>query len=303
MENAMMDSILEIYPSNSKSWCKNNGFICPCILGKGSEGIVYKVKLNEIDVAVKMTYEDNEEEGELMKKLHHPNIVNVLHGPTHIRDRVCTVLDYCEKSLKDKIEASTTINWPLHKRLDVLIHVAIGMQYLVEKKIYHRDLKPANVLLKGTEEVVKIADFGFHSDGQLYPERKFTANVGTPLYAAPEVMYNTEYNPILTDIYSFGILMWSVLSGLEPYKKELEDQTVDPLELCSKICNDAFRPNPQDVTKVWKTDAMIIVPITMIIVPIIEIMEKCWKQDPFLRYQSFEDVKSQLLTQYEVSVF
>lgn len=275
-------------------------------VGSGNDGTVYKVPVMNHEhcpfVAVKIT--DSTEEGNLMKRLEHPNIVNVLYGPTPINGRVYTALDYCEQSLKDKITkyGSDTNHWPLHKRLDVLIQIATGMQYLVNQGIAHRDLKPDNVLLatRENQEVAKIADFGLSTTYYNTPQRKYTANIGTPVYMAPEVVVGTDdsdddsdviYNPVLIDIYSFGILMWSVLSGLKPYKKEVIDKQLTLLELFDNIINHTFRPNATDVHTVWNRDDAF---DATIIVPIIEIMKKCWEREPRDRYQSFDNVKSEL---------
>ena len=281
------------------------------ILGSGAEGIVYKVCVDDSFVAVKTAVikQDAHEtlrvyaaqkEGIFMKTLKHPNIVNVLYGPTYIHGMVCTALEYCEKSLEDKIKTSNTTNWPLILRLDVLIQIATGMQYLVNHGIAHRDLKPANVLLatQGAREVVKIADFGFHTSFSI-PRRKLTANIGTFAYMAPDVMDSDTYNPVLIDIYSFGILMWWVLSGSKegPFMKEFIDQNLDVLHYKNKIRNgeygrnfffkNQFRPDPKTVAEFWHGNKLI--------TPIIKIMKKCWTQDPKYRYQSFDDVKSKLL--------
>lgn len=97
----------------------------------------------------------------------------------------------------------------------ILIGTAAGMNYLNSKSIMHRDLKPDNILLDEFNRPI-ITDFGLakHYLGGLDQ----TPNIGTPTHEAPEVIEAKNYN-CKVDVYSFGVLMYEVVSGFEPYNK------------------------------------------------------------------------------------
>ena len=111
------------------------------------------------------------------------------------------------------------------KRLRMIIYTICELfreivecvQYLHSRDppIIHRDLKPANILITAkptNERYVKLCDFGIavdHKTKTMYSTRgksqTHTANVGTPVYMAPEVMRGRDYNRS-ADIYSLGMI-------------------------------------------------------------------------------------------------
>lgn len=75
--------------------------------------------------------------------------------------------------------------------------------------IAHRDLKPSNILLT-ENKVVKIVDFGLSNMYKL--GTKLQSPVGSPSYAAPELIEGKGYIPLNIDIWSFGIVMYVLLT-------------------------------------------------------------------------------------------
>lgn len=92
--------------------------------------------------------------------------------------------------------------------------IARGMQFLHSKCIIHRDLKSLNILLdeKGR---IKICDFGF-SRKNFSEDELYTKSIGTPHWMAPELIEGNSYN-VKIDVYSFGIVLWELVSGCVPY--------------------------------------------------------------------------------------
>lgn len=80
--------------------------------------------------------------------------------------------------------------------------------------IAHRDLKPNNILLT-KDKVVKIADFGLSNMYKI--GNKLQSPVGSPCYAAPELIQGKSYNPLDIDLWSFGIIMYVLLTGELPF--------------------------------------------------------------------------------------
>ena len=101
------------------------------------------------------------------------------------------------------------------KKTIIAIGVAHGMCFLHSKKMIHRDLKSLNILLDSNDQP-KICDFGLsrfqNSDSEI-----MSKGVGTSQWMAPEVISSEHYNS-KADVYSFGILMWEMLTEEIPFQ-------------------------------------------------------------------------------------
>jgi len=115
-------------------------------------------------------------------------------------------------SLKDRLRQGRI---PLQYCRKFAIDVAQGVCYLHGQKppIVHRDLKPENILM--AEDGCRIADFGISAEVH---KPDFGTRCGTNWYMAPEVMLAQQYSE-KADIFSFSIVLWQMLSGLEPYSE------------------------------------------------------------------------------------
>ena len=195
--------------------------------------------------------------------------------------------------------------WPLHNRIKVLLDVANGMAYLHQNSIYHRDLKPENVVV--TEDGnAKIIDFGLLSRGydirnQGTSSRKLTANKGTLNILAPETLSDdinnendeVEYDPKLSDIYSFGMLAWSVCTGQNAFLNDFIQGKFDTTQFAEKIRTDpSFRPEVSTVVEMWNSNPA----NEPLVKKICHIMQQCWDYEPSNRPESFEMIASELST-------
>jgi predicted Ser/Thr protein kinase len=104
--------------------------------------------------------------------------------------------------------------------VNIMRQVAAALQRAGELGIVHRDIKPENILLT-RKGLVKVADFGlsrcFNSDQQLSSLTQPGVTLGTPLYMSPEQVEGKELDP-RSDIYSFGITSFHMLSGDPPFQ-------------------------------------------------------------------------------------
>jgi serine/threonine protein kinase len=126
----------------------------------------------------------------------------------------CIVTEYLANgSVFDSLEYCGPSLSPLAKTV-IAYGVAQGMASLHRNRIMHRDLKAMNILLDN-RLLPKICDFGI-SRFLGSESAKCTAQVGTPQWMAPEVFGSTTYD-LKVDVYAFGMLMWSMLTGSLPF--------------------------------------------------------------------------------------
>ena len=131
-------------------------------------------------------------------------------------------MEFCEYNLDAIINMKNTFNMSLNDinyyiSCELFREIVECVQYLHSRvpPIMHRDLKPANILITAkhtNKRYVKLCDFGIavdHKTKTMYSTRgksqTHTANVGTPVYMAPEVMRGRDYNRS-ADIYSLGMI-------------------------------------------------------------------------------------------------
>jgi serine/threonine protein kinase len=131
------------------------------------------------------------------------------------------------------------------------------MDYLHQNKIIHRDLKAANLLMD-ENEVVKVADFGV---ARVQAQSGImTAETGTYRWMAPEVIEHKPYD-YKADVFSFGIVLWELLTGKVPYAD------LTPLQAAVGVVQKGLRPTiPRNIHP-----------------KLMELMHKCWKTDPAAR--------------------
>lgn len=141
--------------------------------------------------------------------------------------------------------------------LKVALDVSKGMNYLHQNNIIHRDLKTANLLMD-EHEVVKVADFGV-ARVQTEPG-VMTAETGTYRWMAPEVIEHKPYDH-KADVFSFGVVLWELLTGEVPYLH------LTPLQAAVGVVQQGLRPTiPKNTNP-----------------KLVELLQKCWQQNPTLR--------------------
>ncbi|XP_065201501.1 tyrosine-protein kinase Btk [Planococcus citri] len=246
-------------------------------LGSGQFGVVRRAKWRGyIDTAVKMMKEgtmsedDFIEEAKVMTKLQHANLVQLYgvcskHRPIYIVTeymRHGSLLNYLRRH-----ETNLIINTPL--LLDMCIQVCKGMAYLEKHNYIHRDLAARNCLV-GSENIVKVADFGL---ARYVLDDQYTSSGGTKFpikWAAPEVLNYTRFSS-KSDVWAYGVLMWEIFScGKMPYGRLKNTEVVE------RVQRGIILEKPKSCGK-----------------EIYDIMCNCWAHSPEDR-PSFRALKEQL---------
>ncbi|XP_018422380.1 PREDICTED: mitogen-activated protein kinase kinase kinase 13 [Nanorana parkeri] len=181
-------------------------------LGSGAQGAVFLGKFRGEEVAIKKVREQKETDIKPLRKLKHPNII-AFKGVCTQAPCFCIIMEYCAHGqLYEVLRAGRKVTPRL--LVDWSTGIASGMNYLHLHKIIHRDLKSPNVLVTHTD-TVKISDFG--TSKELSDKSTKMSFAGTVAWMAPEVIRNEPVSEKV-DIWSFGVLLWELLTGEIPYK-------------------------------------------------------------------------------------
>ncbi|XP_067833545.1 mitogen-activated protein kinase kinase kinase 13-like, partial [Heptranchias perlo] len=181
-------------------------------LGSGAQGAVFLGKFRGEDVAIKKVREQKETDIKPLRKLKHPNII-AFKGVCTQAPCYCIIMEYCAHGqLYEVLRAGRKITPRL--LVDWSSGIASGMNYLHLHKIIHRDLKSPNVLVTH-DDTVKISDFG--TSKELSDKSTKMSFAGTVAWMAPEVIRNEPVSEKV-DIWSFGVVLWELLTGEVPYK-------------------------------------------------------------------------------------
>ncbi len=194
------------------------------IIGRGGWSIVYRGihKSLNMPVAIKMLKHDMAMNAEFAEKFHneaktvallnHENIVRVYDIEELFRT-IFIIMEYLEGVPLDYILYRMP-RLTIPKVLDILLQVCNGLSYAHEQGIVHQDIKPANVFIQ-SDGRAKIVDFGLSCP----PGTIDCTLPGTVYYMSPEQIEGESVD-VRTDIYSFGIMAYEMITGQRPYLEE-----------------------------------------------------------------------------------
>uniref|UniRef100_UPI00358E86D8 receptor-interacting serine/threonine-protein kinase 2 n=1 Tax=Myxine glutinosa TaxID=7769 RepID=UPI00358E86D8 len=168
-------------------------------------------------------------EAEMMQRARFSHIIPIL-GVCEDPEFVAIVMEYMPNGSLDALLHQPwnvpCVPWPL--RIRMLHEMALAMNYLhsLTPPLLHHDLKSHNVLLDGDFHT-KIADFGlarWRKQSQFSSVRSnpTALGAGTVLYMPPEAFNSEKRTDASHDVYSFGIIMWEVLSRKRPFEEAVE---------------------------------------------------------------------------------
>lgn len=267
------DTSLESISVQSIFECTDNlNVVLQGLIGQGFYGEVYKGYLEDKNstseaqlIAVKKLktnrpscMKDFEREIEIMKKLKHPNIVEM---KTVIQEpEVLLIMEYVALgSLKCYLCSYKDWLTPYNHLLKYAADVANGMAYLGEKNIVHRDLAARNVLV-ANEFLVKISDFGL---AQVTEASYYILKTHRELpirWYAPESLRDGKFST-RSDVWSYGVLLFEMFSyGDDPVMNSTSGDSTQLLELLEsgiRLPRPSQCPNivyAELMTKCWRTN-------------------------------------------------
>ncbi|ONI08384.1 hypothetical protein PRUPE_5G174600 [Prunus persica] len=230
----LVSSGAEIKGEGEEEWSADmSQLYIGCKFASGRHSRIYRGVYKQRDVAIKLISQPEEDEGlavllekqftsevALLFRLHHPNIISFV-AACKKPPVFCIITEYlCGGSLRKYLHQQEPHSVPLSLVVKLALDIARGMQYLHSQSILHRDLKSENLLL-GEDMSVKVADFGISClESQCGSAKGFT---GTYRWMAPE-MIKEKHHTKKVDVYSFGIVLWELLTALTPFDNMTPEQ-------------------------------------------------------------------------------
>lgn len=213
-----------------------NNYVIIKTIGRGNFA---KVKLayhkpTGVEVAIKVINKSQmtpqslskiEREVKIMKRISHPNIVK-LYEVIETPKMLYLVMEYASGG---EVFDYLVIHGKL-KEKDARLkfrQILSAVHYLHRNMIVHRDLKAENLLLDVNLNI-KIADFGFCNEFSF--NHKLDTFCGSPPYAAPELFLGQKYTGPEVDVWSLGVVLYTLISGSLPFDannmKELKERVI-----------------------------------------------------------------------------
>lgn len=241
-------------------------------LGKGSFGAVIEaIRISdETSWAIKIINKEKagsthisllEHEVKIMKKVNHVNIIH-LEEVFETAEKMFLIMELCTNGALDEVLKEKGC-FTEKEALEIFQQLTSAVSYMHENDITHRDLKLDNVLLaRSTEKyeyLIKLADFGLsYTRGDSGSDYMMVQAVGTPIYMAPEVITNHGYSQ-QCDIWSIGIVLYTLLSGKAPFIANNEDElrehiTKSEINFSGKIWQDVSPAAKQLIEGMLKKD-------------------------------------------------
>jgi len=252
-------------------------------IGRGGMGTVYEAEDTTLGrkVAIKLLnpsllgkggkeLERFQSEARIQANLNHPNIVT-LHDIQPYQDSYYMVMEFVEgRTLAQLVKSGGAL--PPHIVVTISKQVLEALEAAHGHRVVHRDLKPANIMLT-SEGLAKVMDFGIAKGEGSKNLTATGAIVGTVYYMSPEQVRG-ETLDARSDIYSFGIILFELLTGRVPFQADSD----------FSIMVQHVRSAPPPPTQLLPE-----IPSAME-----DIVLKCLEKDPKARFQTAREVASAL---------
>jgi Tol biopolymer transport system component/tRNA A-37 threonylcarbamoyl transferase component Bud32 len=193
-------------------------------LGEGGMGVVYRARDTKLDRDIALKFLPPEltkdasarerfiHEAKAASALSHPNVC-AIHDIQDHENQMFIVMDFVDgQTLREKQDSIS-----FKQAIDIGIQVADGLAAAHEKGIVHRDIKPENIMIR-KDGIAQVMDFGLAKlRGNVSRLTKEGSTVGTAGYMSPEQVQGQDTDH-RSDIFSFGVLLYELLTGQLPFK-------------------------------------------------------------------------------------
>lgn len=174
-----------------------------------------------------------EREISIMRRLHHPNIIN-LFEVLATKTKIYFVMEFAAggelfHEVAGKVRLTEeTARFYFRQLISAVKHCH-------SRGVFHRDLKLDNLLLD-EDGNLKVSDFGLSAvTGQIRPDGLLHTVCGTPTYVAPEILAKRGYDGAKVDLWSCGVVLFALIAGYLPFND------YNPSVLYRKIYRGQFR--------------------------------------------------------------
>jgi serine/threonine protein kinase len=247
-------------------------------LGEGGMGVVYKAHDTKLDrdVALKflpthLTANETEKkrflhEAKAAAQLNHTNVCSIYEIYDE-GEQPFIVMEYVEGKNLRQLTISTD-QLPTNQVINFAIEIAEALQEAHSKGIIHRDIKSENIMVNNKNQI-KVMDFGLAKIKGVTRLTKTTSTAGTIAYMSPEQLQGGEIDA-RSDIFSFGVVLYEMLSGQLPFKGDYESS------MMYSIANEEPEPILQyrsDLSSEW-----------------LHIINRIMEKNPADRYQTINDI-------------
>lgn len=202
--------------------------------------------------------------------LNHPNIVTV-YEVSEFNNNIFIAMEYVDGiTLRGKMDSD---QFDFDFILDVAIQICDGLSIAHQNKVIHRDIKPANILIDKTNRI-RILDFGLAKSEADDNLTKDGTTIGTINYMSPEQCLGGKIDN-RSDIFSFGILLYEMVTKKLPFKKVNIPATIN--SIMNDTPESASVVNPEVSSVLW------------------EIIKKALAKKPEERYQDIINLKNDII--------
>lgn len=260
------------------------------VLGSGGMSVVYKAKQINVNryVAIKtirmqlgrnsVARDRFQREVSTLCAMNHPHVVTVYDCVFGADGAPFVVMDYLRGRSLDFLIAKDG-PFSMDRFLNITLQVLSALDHAHANGVVHRDIKPGNiVLLDDQTDFVKVVDFGLAKVEE--ENRKLTQSgeiLGSPPYMSPEQCLGKP-GDIRSDIYSLGVVMYEMLTGIDPFS--YVSSVFEMLQCHTSSIPPSMKDKNPDVSVPPDVEAVIF---------------KAMEKDPSKRYQTIRELQDALV--------